>query len=106
MNFIKKYFKIFIGCGALILAVLIFAGLNVGNIDSGMEELKDWRTVSMDRKQTAIKMMVGTDNIPSEQMQSIIECVDKYAQQSENAHAKTQVAVTMCYNSMGLKEYL
>ena len=104
MKFIKKYFKVLIGCGVLIVVLFVFVGINVRKINTDFQNFGDWRGASIEQKQTAIRMMKGTDDVTPERMDAIIQCVNTMGSQSGNETESLQVLVSLC--NAGLEEYL
>ena len=55
MNFIKKYFKIFVGaCVLLLVCVVFFFAQRSGTLETGA--LKDWRAADLERRVAAAQI--------------------------------------------------
>lgn len=101
MNFVKKYFKIFIGISVLILAVIVFF---FAQRSSTLETstLKDWRSAPMDRRISAIQIMTGADN----DIELLVACVDKMATLPDSGEMMVRDAASLCYTGNQLKQSL
>ena len=101
MNFVKKYFKIFIGISVLILAVIVFF---FAQRSSTLETstLKDWRSAPMDRRISAIQIMTGADN----DIELLVTCVDKMATLPDSGEMMVRDAASLCYTGNQLKQSL
>lgn len=101
MNFIKKYFKIFIGVAVLILAVVVFF---FAQRSSTLETstLKDWRAAPIDRRISAIQIMTGADK----DVELLVACVDKMATLPESGKMMVRDAASLCYTGNQLKQSL
>lgn len=101
MNFIKKYFKIFIGIAVLILAIVVFF---FAQRSSALETstLKDWRTAPMDRRISAIQIMTGADK----DVELLVACVDKMATLPDSGEMMVRDAASLCYTGNQLKQSL
>ena len=101
MNFIKKYFKIFIGVGVLILVLVVFFfAQRSGTLESGT--LKDWRAASMARRVSAAQILTGADK----DINLLVACVDKMATLPDSGEMAIRDAASLCHTGIQLKENL
>lgn len=101
MNFIKKYFKIFIGIAVLILVVIVFFFAQRGSTLE-TSTLKDWRAAPIDRRISAIQIMTGTDK----DIELLVACVDKMATLPDSGEMMVRDATSLCYTGNQLKQSL
>ena len=100
MNFVKKYLKLFIGIGVLILVLVTFFFAKRSNVlETG--SLKDWRAASLDRR-TAVQIMTGADK----HIDLLVACVDKMATLPESGEMAVRDAASLCQTGIILKENL
>lgn len=101
MNFIKKYFKIFIGVSALILVVVVFFfAQRSSTLETGT--LKDWRAASIESRVSAAQILTGEDR----NIDLLVACVNKMAELPESGDMVIRDAVSLCYTGIQLKENL
>ena len=101
MNFIKKYFKIFIGAAALILVAVVFFFSQRGTaLETGV--LKNWRGATMERRVAAVQILTGADK----NIDLLVGCVDKMATLPDSGEMSVRDAAALCYTGMQLKENL
>lgn len=101
MNFIKKYFKIFIGIAVLILAVVVFFfAQQSSTLETG--SLKDWRAASQDRRVAAVQILVGADK----NIDLLVKCIDKMATLDDSGEMAVRDAASLCNTGIKLKENL
>lgn len=101
MNFIKKYFKIFIGIAVLILVIVVFFfAQRSSTLETGV--LKDWRAANLDRRVAAAQILVGAD----ENTSLLVECIDKMATLPDSGEMAIRDAASLCHTGMQLKENL
>ena len=101
MNFVKKYFKLFVGIGVLILVLVVFFFAQRSNsLETGL--LKDWRSASMDRRIAAGQIMTGADK----DIDLLVACIDKMATLPDSGEMAVRDAASLCYTGMQLKENL
>ena len=99
MKFIKKYFKIFIGAGVLVLALVVFFfAQRSGTLETGT--LKDWRAASVERRVSAAQILTGADK----DIDLLVACVDKIATLPDSNEVMVQDAVRLCHTGMQMKE--
>lgn len=99
MNFIKKYFKLFVGIAVLILALVVFFFAQRSNtLETGL--LKDWRAASLDRRIAAAQIMIGADK----DVTLLVACVDKMAALPESGEMAVRDAASLCHTGIKLKE--
>lgn len=101
MNFIKKYFKIFIGVSALILVVVVFFfAQRSSTLETGT--LKDWRAASIESRVSAAQILTGEDK----NIDLLVACVNKMAELPESGDMVIRDAVSLCHTGIQLKENL
>ena len=101
MNFIKKYFKIFIGVSALILVVVVFFfAQRSSTLETGT--LKDWRAASIESRVSAAQILTGEDR----NIDLLVACVNKMAELPESGDMFIRDAVSLCHTGIQLKENL
>lgn len=101
MNFIKKYFKIFIGVSALILVVVVFFfAQRSSTLETGT--LKDWRAASIESRVSAAQILTGEDR----NIDLLVACVNKMAELPESGDMVIRDAVSLCHTGIQLKENL
>jgi hypothetical protein len=101
MDFIKKYLKLFIGVGVLILVLVVFFFAKRSNVlETGT--LKDWRAASLDRRISAAQIMVGADK----NSDLLVACIDKMATLPESGEMAVRDAASLCQTGIILKENL
>lgn len=101
MNFVKKYLKLFIGVGVLILVLVVFFfAKRSGVLESGT--LKDWRAAPLDRRIAAAQIMTGE----GKNIDLLVACVDKMATLPESGEMAVRDAASLCHTGIKLKENL
>lgn len=101
MNFVKKYFKMFIGVGVLILAIVVFFfAQRSGTLETGA--LKDWRAASIERRVAAGQILTGMDK----DVDLLVACVDKMARLPDSSEMAIRDAVSLCHTGIQLKDNL
>ena len=101
MNFIKKYFKIFIGVGVLVLVLVVFFfAQRSGSLETGA--LKDWRAASLDRRVSAAQILTGADG----NIDLLVACVDKMATLGDSGEMAIRDALSLCHTGIKLKDNL
>ena len=101
MNFVKKYFKIFVGVGVLILVLVVFFfAQRSGVLETGT--LKDWRAASVERRVAAAQILTGADK----GVDLLVACVDKMSALPDSGEMAVRDAVSLCYTGIQLKENL
>lgn len=101
MNFIKKYLKLFIGIGVLILVLVTFFFAKRSSVLE-TASLKDWRAASLDRRMAAAQIMTGADK----HIDLLVACVDKMATLPESGEMAVRDAASLCQTGIILKENL
>ncbi len=101
MNFVKKYFKLFIGAAVLVLVLVVFF---FAQRSSSLETsaLKDWRGAPMDRRVAAAQIMTGA----SENIDLLVACIDKMATLPDSGEMAVRDAASLCHTGIKLKENL
>lgn len=98
MKFIKKYFKLFIGCSVLIMGIFVFLlAQRGGNLESGT--LQNWKSASAIRRFTAVQVLNASD----ENIELIVSCVDKMSKLPNSADFVVSDAVRLCTMGIQLK---
>ena len=101
MNFVKKYFKIFIGVAVLIMVLVVFFfAQRSGTLETGV--LKDWRAAALDRRIAAAQILTGADK----KVDLLVACVDKMATLPESGEMAVRDAMSLCHTGVKLKENL
>ncbi len=101
MNFIKKYFKIFIGAAVLLMVLVVFFfAQRSSDLETGT--LKDWRAAAMDRRVAAAQILTGADK----NIDLLVACVDKMAQLPDSGEMAIRDAASLCHTGIQLKENL
>ncbi len=101
MNFIKKYFKIFIGaCVLLLVGVVFFFAQRSGTLETGT--LKDWRAADFERRIAAAQILTGADA----HVDILVACVDKMSTLPDSGEMAIRDAMSLCYTGVQLKENL
>ncbi len=98
MNFLKKYLKLFIGAGAIILVLIIFVFSQKAN-DLENDNLKSWIKAPIERRATAARLLIASD----ESLDLIVACVDKMASLPDSGEMAIRDAVTLCNVGVQLK---
>ena len=98
-KFLKKYLKLFVGIGVLILAVFVFVQTQKTTaLESG--QLKNWRSASVQRRIAAVKVLTASEN----NLELLVKCVDKIATLPDSGDMPVRDAVELCFVGMQLKE--
>ncbi len=101
MNFVKKYFKIFIGVAVLIMVVVVFFfAQRSSTLETGM--LKDWRAASLERRVAAAQIMTGEDK----NIDLLVACIDKMSALADSGEMAVRDAASLCHTGIKLKENL
>ncbi len=101
MNFIKKYFKIFVGAAVLVLVMVVFfLALKSNNLESG--NLRHWRAASIEQRMATIKILVANED----NTEILVKCVDKIAEIPDSGELTVRDAASLCYTGIQLKENL
>lgn len=101
MDFIKKYFKLFVGIGALLLVLVVFFfAQRSGALESG--SLQDWRSASLDRRVAAAQILTGADS----NIDLLVACIDKMAALPDSSEMTVRDAASLCQTGIKLKENL
>ncbi len=101
MKIIRKYLKLIIGIGVLILAVLVFfRAQRAGDLEAGT--LKNWQSASLERRQTAARITTASD----ENTDLLVACVDKMATLPDAGEMAVRDAISLCHTGIQLKSNL
>lgn len=101
MNFIKKYFKIFIGAAVLVLVIMVFFfSQRSTSLETGT--IKNWRAATIDRRISAIQILTGAE----QNIELMVACVDKMATLPDSSEMMVRDAAALCYTGIQLKENL
>ncbi|MBP3316070.1 MAG: hypothetical protein J6L70_00500 [Alphaproteobacteria bacterium] len=101
MNFVKKYFKILIGGGVLIMALFVFT-MSLRSHDLSGGTLKNWLSANNDERVSTVRALVGGD----ENTDIIVACVSKMATLPDSGEMTISDAARLCNLGMQLKESL
>ncbi len=101
MNFIKKYFKIFVGAAVFIsVLVVFFFAMKSNDLETG--NLRRWRASSVEQRMAAIKVLIANE----ENTDILVKCVDKISDLPDSGEMTVRDAVSLCYTGIQLKENL
>ena len=101
MNFFKKYLKLFIGAGVLVLALVLFVfSQRSSTLETGV--LKDWRSASMDRRVAAAQILVCSDK----EIELLVACVDKMSTLPDSGEMAVRDAMSLCHTGMKMQQNL
>lgn len=99
MEFIKRYLKFIIGIAVLIFVVVVFfLAQNKDSLEGS--NLKTWRAAPLERRTAAAKILMGHE----ENIDIIVQCVDKIATLPDSGEMAIRDAVSLCYTGMKVKE--
>lgn len=101
MNFIKKYFKILVGAGVLVVVLFIFT-ISMRSNDLTGGTLKNWPSASTDERSATIRTLVGSD----ENTELLVACVDKMATLPDSEQMTVTDAARLCNLGIQLKQNL
>lgn len=101
MNFIKKYFKILIGAGVLVLALFVFA-MSLRSKDLSTGTLKSWTSANSEERMSTVRTLIGGDK----NIDIIVACVGKIASLPDSGEMAIADAARLCNMGMQLKENL
>lgn len=101
MNFIKKYFKILVGAGVLVLALFVFT-MSLRSKDLSTGTLKGWMSANNDERISTVQTLVGSDK----NIDILVACVDKMASLPDSGEMTIADAARLCNLGMQLKENL
>ena len=101
MNFVKKYFKIFIGAGVLVLAMFVFAA-SLRSKDLSTGTLKGWLSANNDERVSTVQTLVGGDK----NIDILVACVSKIATLPDSGEMTVADAARLCNLGLQLKENL
>lgn len=95
MNFLKRYLKFFIGVAVLILFIIVFFfAMRSSDLESG--NLKQWRGADLTRRTAAAQILSASD----EDVDLLVQCVDKIASLPESGNMAIRDAVALCYTGI------
>ena len=95
MNFFKRFLKIFIGIAALIFVVVVFFfAMRSGELETA--SLKQWRGADLARRTAAAQIITASN----EDLELLVQCVDKIATLSESNDMAVRDAVALCYTGI------
>ena len=101
MKFIKKYLKIFIGAGVLVLALFVFAA-SLRSKDLSTGTLKGWLSANNDERVSTVQTLVGGDK----NIDILVACVSKIATLPDSGEMTVADAARLCNLGLPLKENL
>lgn len=99
MNFIKKYFKIVVGAGVLVLALFVFT-MSIRSKDLTTGTLKTWRSANNDERIATVRALVGGD----ENIDILVACVDKISTLPDSNEMTVADAARLCNMGLQLKQ--
>ena len=101
MNFIKRYFKIFIGIAALTLCICVFFFVSrAADLENG--NMNNWLAASVEQRTAAVKILTGGD----EHTELMVACLDKIAALPDSSEMMVRDAASLCYTGIQLRENL
>ncbi len=99
MKFLKKYLRFFIGVAVLILAIVIFFfAMQSSDLENG--NLKKWRSADLSRRTAAAQILSASD----ENLDLLVQCVDKIATLPESGEMAVRDAVALCYTGIQVNQ--
>lgn len=101
MNFVKKYFKILIGAGVLVIALFVFAA-SLQSKDLSTGTLKSWASANNDERVATVRTLIGGD----ENIDIVVACVGKIATLPDSSEMTIADAARLCNMGMQLKQSL
>ncbi len=98
MKFIKRYIKILIGVGVLVMAMVVFFfAQQTSDLETGT--LKDWAAASLEQRTAATQIIVAS----SENNELLVACVDKMATLPASGEMAIRDAISLCYTGIQLQ---
>lgn len=97
-SFIKKYLKLFLGICALVLVVFLFVQAQK-NGDLETKNLRAWQNASIEHRTVAVKILTASE----ENIDLIVQCVDKIASLPDSAEMTVRDATELCFMGSKLK---
>lgn len=98
MDFVKKYFKMFIGVSVLILVLVVFFfAQRSGTLETGL--LKDWRAAPLERRVAAAQILIGA----GQDIDLLVACIDKMATLPDSGEMAVRDAASLCHTGIQLK---
>ncbi len=99
MKFIKKYLKFIIGIAVLVLAIIVFAfAMRTSDLENS--NLKKWRSADLTRRTAAAQILSASD----ENLDLLVQCVDKIATLPESGDMAVRDAVALCYTGIQVNQ--
>lgn len=99
MKFIKKYLKFIIGIAVLVLAIIVFAfAMKTSDLENS--NLKKWRSADLTRRTAAAQILSASD----ENLDLLVQCVDKIATLPESGDMAVRDAVALCYTGIQVNQ--
>ena len=99
MKFIKKYLKFIIGIAVLVLAIIVFAfAMRTSDLENS--NLKKWRSADLTRRTAAAQILSASD----ENLDLLVQCVDKIATLLESGDMAVRDAVALCYTGIQVNQ--
>lgn len=99
MNFIKKYLKFFIGIAVLIFVVVVFF-FAMKSSDLENSNLRKWRSADLTRRTAAAQILSASE----ENIELLVQCVDKIATLPESGDMAVRDAVALCYTGIQVNQ--
>ena len=101
MDFLKKYFKLFIGVAVIILVIILFFfARNSGSLENS--NLKAWPAASLERRLAAVRILTGGDA----NAELLVQCVDKIAALPDSGEMAVRDATSLCNTGIQIKANL
>ena len=101
MNFMKKYFKIVVGTGVLVLALFVFT-MSMRSKDLTTGTLKNWLSANNDERVSTVRALVGGD----ENTEILVACVSTISTLPDSGEMTVADAVRLCNFGMQIKPKL
>lgn len=99
MKFIKKYLKFIIGIAVLVLAIIVFAfAMRTSDLENS--NLKKWLSADLTRRTAAAQILSASD----ENLDLLVQCVDKIATLPESGDMAVRDAVALCYTGIQVNQ--
>lgn len=96
---VKKILKIIIGVAVLMLAVVVFFfAEQSSDLENG--DLKKWRSADFNRRMAAAQILTASD----ENLDLLVQCVDKMATLPESGDFAVRDAVALCYTGIQVNQ--
>lgn len=99
MKFLKKYLKFFIGVAVLIFVIIVFLfAMKSTDLENG--SLRQWRGADLTRRTAAAQILSASD----ENIDLLVQCVDKIASLPDSGDMLVRDAVALCYTGIQVNQ--